>query len=226
MSVLIPLVLAFIMVRVIIYYIKQPFYRLLLILLTVIIFFSAGYLWFRAINLPSSESIINPAGEIVVTSSPWPSSSTLENIASPTSSPLSVRTKTGNCVINGAYPDLACTPGQILDGITAAKVCEPGYSASVRDVPDSEKDAVYAEYNISSRTPGQYEIDHFISLELGGSNDISNLFPEAASPTPGFHEKDKVENYLHTQVCKGALPLQAAQQEIASDWVAIYNQIK
>jgi hypothetical protein len=92
----------------------------------------------------------------------------------------------------------------------------------VRDVPASEKDAVYAEYGITSHTAGQYEVDHFVSLELGGSNDISNLFPEAASPTPGFHQKDLVENYLHDQVCKGTLTLTDAQLEIATNWLAVY----
>ena len=95
-----------------------------------------------------------------------------------------------------------------------------GYSSSVRNVPTSEKDQVYAEYGIVHRTTGEFEVDHLISLELGGSNDISNLWPEAASPKPGFHEKDKVENYLHDQVCRGAISLQAAQQEIATNWLA------
>ena len=54
----------------------------------------------------------------------------------------------------------------------------------------ARKEQVYAEYGIVSHTTGEYEVDHFVPLELGGSNDISNLFPEAASPKPGFHEKD------------------------------------
>jgi hypothetical protein len=62
-----------------------------------------------------------------------------------------------------------------------------------------------------------------ISLELGGSNDISNLWPEAADPTPGFHQKDQVENYLHKQVCDGKLSLKQAQQEIATDWLQVYK---
>lgn len=45
----------------------------------------------------------------------------------------------------------------------------------------------------------------------------------AAEPRPGYHEKDKVENYLHAQVCSGAVPLQEAQQEIATDWLAVYQ---
>lgn len=43
----------------------------------------------------------------------------------------------------------------------------------------------------------------------GGSNNIANLWPEAASPKPGFHEKDQVENYLHDQVCSGAISFEA-----------------
>jgi len=136
-----------------------------------------------------------------------------------------VQTKTSGCHMQGALPDPACTPGDIFPNVTKAQVCTSGYSSSVRDVPASEKDAVYAEYGISHHATGQYEVDHFVSLELGGSNDISNLFPEAAAPTPGFHEKDKVENYLHDQVCKGKLSLAEAQRQIATNWVAVYNQM-
>jgi hypothetical protein len=95
----------------------------------------------------------------------------------------------------------------------------------VRNVPSSEKDQVYAEYAITHHSTGQYEVDHLVSLELGGSNDIANLWPEAASPKPGFHEKDKVENYLHDQVCSGAISLPEAQKEIATNWLAVYNRM-
>jgi len=47
-------------------------------------------------------------------------------------------------------------------------------------------------------------------LELGGSNSIGNLFPEAADPRPGFHEKDKLENRLHALVCSGKMKLRTA----------------
>ena len=30
---------------------------------------------------------------------------------------------------------------------------------------------------------GTLEIDHIVSLEIGGSNDIANLFPEKAKPS-------------------------------------------
>jgi hypothetical protein len=36
---------------------------------------------------------------------------------------------------------------------------------------------VYKAYGIISHQPHEYEIDHLISLELGGSNSIRNLPP-------------------------------------------------
>jgi len=137
-----------------------------------------------------------------------------------------VRTKTSGCVAAGGLPDPACTPGAIFPSVTREQICQPGYARSVRNVPTSEKDAVYAEYGITHHYAGQYEVDHLVSLELGGSNDMSNLWPEAASPTPGFHQKDEVENYLHDQVCSGAISLQEAQQEIATNWLAVYQRMQ
>ena len=133
--------------------------------------------------------------------------------------------KNANCVAVDGIQDKACTPGAIFPDVTADQVCVSGYSSSVRNVPTSEKDQVYAEYGISSHFTGQYEVDHLISLELGGSNDISNLWPELADPKPGFHEKDAVENYLHSQVCSGLMTLQKAQQLIASDWHQVYKSM-
>lgn len=82
---------------------------------------------------------------------------------------------------------------------------------------------MYLEYGIASHATGEYEVDHLISLELGGSNDISNLWPESAEPIPGFHEKDKVENYLHAEVCSGNISLKEAQLKIANNWEEFYT---
>lgn len=153
------------------------------------------------------------------------------NVAgSPNPAPSSVpaigqRTKTSGCVSVNGLPDSACTPGAIFPDATTEQICAPGYSKNVRNVPDSVKEQVYSEYGIKSRAPGQYEVDHLISLELGGSNDIANLWPEPAEPRPGFHEKDKVENYMHDQVCSGTVTLQQAQVEIAKNWLAIFQRL-
>jgi len=65
-----------------------------------------------------------------------------------------------------------------------------GYSKSARNVSAKTKNKCTRSNGLSyPQKTGSYEADHFIPLEIGGSNDIANLFPEAAEPAPGFHEK-------------------------------------
>ncbi len=154
-----------------------------------------------------------------------PGQGSTSNTGSSQPAHLGKPTKSSNCVAKDGIQDKACTPGAIFSDATVAQICTSGYSSSVRNVPTSEKDQVYAAYGITSHFTGQYEVDHLISLELGGSNDISNLWPELADPKPGFHQKDAVENYLHSQVCSGKMTLQKAQALIASDWHQAYNSM-
>jgi hypothetical protein len=196
-----------------------------IILLAIVYFLAKPYL--SPSNTGSSTPI--PNNNPVATLAPGSASSVSDNTSTSGSgiqpSDWGNRKKTSGCIINGKFPDKACSPGAIFPNVTKADVCKSGYSSGVRNVPDSEKNEVYAEYGIKSHSPGQYEVDHYISLEIGGSNDIANLFPEAASPKPGFHEKDKVENYLHDQVCSGAITLLEAQTKISSNWLAVYNTL-
>ena len=137
-----------------------------------------------------------------------------------------IRTKTVDCVVNGNLPDPQCTPGAIFLNVTKEQTCVQGYSKTVRSVSVSLKKKVYREYNILYPPPfGTYELDHYIPLALGGSNDISNLWPFAADPRPGFIEKDLTVNYLHRKVCAGEISLSAAQRAITTPWVAMYNSI-
>jgi hypothetical protein len=62
-----------------------------------------------------------------------------------------------------------------------------------------------------------------VALEIGGSNQRANLFPDAALPRPGPHEEDRLENTLHDEVCARALTLRKAQRLIARVWVAAYR---
>ena len=136
---------------------------------------------------------------------------------------IGTRTKDSNCVVQGPLPDKQCTPGAIFEQATVKEICVSGYTKTVRNVPQSLKKQVYAEYGVTHRVKGQYEVDHLVPLELGGSNDIANLFPESAEPRPGFHEKDKVENYLHEQVCSGRVDLRKAQAIIANNWLVVWK---
>ena len=69
------------------------------------------------------------------------------------------------------------------------------------------------------------EIDHIVSLELGGSNDISNLFPEPGAGAVNYHSKDRLENRLHDMVCAQQITLAAARHGIASNWKTLYGRV-
>ena len=70
---------------------------------------------------------------------------------------------------------------------------------------------------ISSNSHSGWVIDHLVSLEIGGTNSTANLFPQRVKTS---RRKDRLENYLHDQVCSGRMKLRDAQHAIASDWVA------
>lgn len=121
-------------------------------------------------------------------------------------------------------PDPDLTPGAVLP-VTAAEVCRPGYAKSVRHVDGKTKALVYREYGIEHHRSESYEIDHLISLSLGGSNDIRNLWPESLDTQPwNGRAKDRLEDRLHKLVCEGALSLDEAQAEIANNWIAAYRK--
>ena len=119
-------------------------------------------------------------------------------------------------------PDPLKTLGDVLTS-DPARVCVPGYTKTVRNVPQALKEQVYRSYGITSRQSGEYEIDHLISLELGGSNSARNLWPESYKTMPlNAHVKDALENRLHTLACSGKITLEQAQQAIAQDWRTAY----
>ena len=122
------------------------------------------------------------------------------------------------------YPNPSLTPGAVFT-TDASTICAPGYASGVRDVSTATKEQVYAEYGVSYRQPlGAYEVDHFIPLEIGGSNDLTNLWPEPATPTPGFHQKDQFENIEHGQVCNGTISVPEAQRRMVSDWYLYWEE--
>ena len=123
--------------------------------------------------------------------------------------------------------DLTATPGATT-GMTAAQLCAKDFrTGTVRNVTEATKHAACAEYGLSKTdcVGTKVEIDHLISLELGGSNDLKNLWPEPYLPKPGAREKDVVEDTLHRQVCAGTISLATAQHEISTDWYAVYLAI-
>lgn len=133
-----------------------------------------------------------------------------------------------------AYADVlprpAVTPGRSDPALTAQVLCAKGFTTTtIRNVPESVKRQVYSTYGVQNHAgyctgPEGCEVDHLISLELGGSNDPSNLWPQPFAGQWNAHDKDKLENRLHQLVCSGQVPLAQAQHDIATNWIQSFTK--
>jgi hypothetical protein len=131
-------------------------------------------------------------------------------------------------------PDPALTPGAADPRVTqdnlATTICRSGYTATVRpstSVTTPIKKRAMASYGYASDDLASFELDHLVSLELGGApSDPANLWPEPWSTRGrrhvakelGAEGKDVIENRLHTLVCNRTVTLSDAQRRIATDW--------
>jgi hypothetical protein len=124
----------------------------------------------------------------------------------------------------GPVPNSALTPGATRP-VTRADICSAGYRDMNREVSSSTQREVFRKYGMAGADAKQYEVDYLITPELGGSDDIRNLWPEPYSAI-GWNAqvKDALENRLHEMVCDGQIDLTVAQREIASDWISAYKK--
>lgn len=142
----------------------------------------------------------------------------------------------GTDVINSAgviLPNPQRTPGATNPQVTQADIyttiCISGWTSTVR--PSSSYTSSLKEQQLATgyayqgdTNPSDYEEDHLVPLELGGSpTSVSNLWPQPYNVTDGARIKDQVENKLKSLVCDGALSLASAQQKIASNWFVAYE---
>ncbi|HEX3542635.1 MAG TPA: hypothetical protein VHT75_19560 [Acidimicrobiales bacterium] len=156
---------------------------------------------------------------------------------------------------SGLLPDAAYTPGATNPAVTQATIaetiCLPGWTATVRPpVSYTERVKVLEDggggtvtyqgvaysvhgFRLGDTTVSHFELDHLISLELGGSPaDPRNLWlqpyeaPKGPAPAgTGSQTKDKVENAARAAVCAGRLPLADAQQKMATNWATFGRQL-
>jgi hypothetical protein len=135
--------------------------------------------------------------------------------------------------IGPVLPNSSVTPGATNPAVTQANIhstiCVVGYTKSIRP-PSSYTTKLkiqqlstlpYSAFN--DLKTKDFEEDHLISLELGGSpTDPKNLWPEPYASTTGARVKDKIENALHALVCNGSITLKTAQKAIATNWYSAY----
>ena len=136
---------------------------------------------------------------------------------------LGAVTKTTDCHAVDGLPDSLCTPGAIDPRVTQDNledtICKKGYTSTIRppvSYTNKLKVAQIEAYGYINKNLRDYEEDHLIPLEVGGSpTDPANLWPELGdTPNP----KDQVENLCNEKVCRGKIQLQDAQLQIARDW--------
>jgi hypothetical protein len=129
-------------------------------------------------------------------------------------------------------PNPLLTPGVARTDLTLHAICTKKWGKDARAVTAAMKREVFAAYGLSGNgdpacipdAAGRHcEIDHLISRELGGADDVMNLWPQPYGSTPwNAVRKDCLENRLHKEVCAGNITLEQAQEAIASDWAAAY----
>jgi len=124
-------------------------------------------------------------------------------------------------------PNSELTPG-VSRALTLKVICNTKWGKDARHVTAAMKKQVFESYGLSGnddpkciadKNRRRCEIDHLISRELGGADDVKNLWPEPYGTSPwNAALKDRVENRLHKEVCAGNISLKAARDEIKTDW--------
>lgn len=150
----------------------------------------------------------------------------LTTISLPPSKKCKTRKKNGF-----RLPDPKCTPGAINETLTLDVMTMKSFVTDcVRNQATSadKKLDTYTWYK--ARKPATNtgknqvcELDHLVSLELGGADTLDNIWPQcgprkAILNSRYFKRKDAVENFLAGEVRNGKISLAEAQKRIAEDW--------
>ncbi len=139
-------------------------------------------------------------------------------------------------VMSQDYPNKSLTPG-VTREVSKKELCTVGSTKDARHVTAKMKREVFHRYGFieGKYKPGDYEIDHFLSLENFGSNSILNLWPQKFCPIGndpsktgclGAREKDAVEHRIHQWFCKGIITQEEVISILKTDWIKCYKTIK
>jgi hypothetical protein len=142
------------------------------------------------------------------------------------------------CAQAGSFPtlpDRRLTPGVVRHDLTLQKICSTKWGKDARHVTATMKRQAFASYGLSGNSDPRCvrdkkgrrcEIDHLISRELGGADEIKNLWPQPYGTQPwNAARKDRLENRLHQEVCiKKTITLAQARNGIGRDWTVLYRR--
>ena len=124
----------------------------------------------------------------------------------------------------GPKPNRILTPGSATPA-TLNDLCSlSDFDLDPRVSPEMQR-AVFRAYGLTERAAQAYQVDYLINPQLGGNDRLENLWPEPYHATVwNARAKDALEARLHGMVCSGQIDLQAAQQDLSTDWIAAYKK--
>jgi hypothetical protein len=130
-------------------------------------------------------------------------------------------------------PNLQITPGSSRAGLSKAKICSIKWGKDERHVNEAMKKQAFSLYGYTGNDDPRCvpagkrhcEIDHLVSRELGGADEVINLWPQAYGTSPwNAVLKDKLENRLHKEMCAGNITLKKSREMLVSDWREAYKK--
>jgi hypothetical protein len=124
-------------------------------------------------------------------------------------------------LIAQTLPRADLTPG-LTRPLTVNQVCTTKWGLDHRFVTEEMKKQVCKAYGAAECPGPKWELDHLIPRELGGADDVKNIWPQ---PIAEAKVKDRVENWAHLRVCAGELNrFNYFQKQFAVDWRVLYGE--
>lgn len=118
-------------------------------------------------------------------------------------------------LVAATLPNPLVTPG-VVRPLSLQAVCHTQWGKDRRHVTVAMKRQVAVLYGVKWEDRHLYEFDHLVPRELGGADNVLNLWPEVWVEA---HRKDRLENRLKRLVCSGQMSLKVAQESIRTNWV-------
>jgi Putative Ig domain len=128
-----------------------------------------------------------------------------------------------DCFWEGRLPDPVCTRGAVVRRLGARDLCR-GFRPLPARGAEAVRARVFSElYEIPSGDERRYVLDHLISVTLGGSNAVANVWPQPRDARFGPTQKNALERHLRREVCAGRLRLGRAWNLLVDDWERSYR---
>jgi hypothetical protein len=124
-----------------------------------------------------------------------------------------------------ALPDRTLTPGAVR-AVALGELCTEADDDDLDPVVALPlQKTVFHEYGIPSEAAKEkFQMDYLINPQLGGSNDVRNLWPQPYSSEWNARAKDELERRLHQMVCERKIELADAQRDLAENWIDAYKK--